>query len=192
VKVKGDEAGKGSQQGGWANWLQLVADTLRVPVGERRDEPFNVDGVSVWLKGETMSADEARQRGKEFSQTETEAVKWLYEPDSIPSLEAPKLDLPDLKPSVLRLSVTDLIEKDGQAKPKATVGEQTLLPQEAGFDCPLLPSAPNHFPDGRANQMDCADRRCGCQCRPCKGERFEKVRGKRSQIVSVAASPESI
>jgi ATP-dependent exoDNAse (exonuclease V) beta subunit len=130
---QGRRIGQRSQQGGWANWLQLVADTLRVPVGEKRDEPFNVDGVSVWLKGETMSADEARQRGKEFSQTETEAVKWLYEPDSIPSLEAPKLDLPDLKPSVLRLSVTDLVEKDGQAKPKATVGEQTLLPQEAGL-----------------------------------------------------------
>jgi len=130
---QGRRIGQRSQQGGWANWLQLVADTLQVPVGERRDEPFNVDGVSVWLKGETMSADEARRKGKEFSQTETEAVKWLHEPDSIPSLEAPKLDLPDLKPSVLRLSVTDLVEKDGQAKPKATVGEQTLLPQEAGL-----------------------------------------------------------
>jgi len=124
---------KQSQQSGWANWLQLVANTLQVPVGEKRDEPFNVDGVSVWLKGETMGADEARQRGKEFSQIETEAVKWLHEPDSIPSLEAPKFDLPDFKPSVLRLSVTDLIEKDLQASPKAFAGEQTLLPQEAGL-----------------------------------------------------------
>ncbi len=130
---QGKQSKQKSQQGGWANWLQLVADTLQVPVGEKRDEPFNVDGVSVWLKGETMSADEARQRGKEVSQTQTEAVKWLHKPESIPSLEAPKLDLPDLKPSVLRLSVTDLVEKDGQAKPKATIGEQTLLPQEAGL-----------------------------------------------------------
>jgi len=124
---------KQSQQNGWTNWLQLVADTLQVPVGEKRDEPFNVNGVSIWLKGETMSADEARQRGKEFSRIETEAVKWLHEPDSIPSLEAPKFDLPDLTPSVLRLSVTDLIEKDERTKWRATVGEQTLLPQEAGL-----------------------------------------------------------
>ena len=130
---QGKQSKQKSQQGGWANWLQLVADTLQVPVGEKRDEPFNVDGVSVWLKGETMSVDEARQRGKEFSQIETEAVKWLHEPESIPSLEAPKFDLPDLKPSVLRLSVTDLIEKDLQASPKAFAGEQTLLPQEVGL-----------------------------------------------------------
>jgi len=104
-----------------------------VPVGEKRDEPFNVDGVSVWLKGETMSVDEARQRGKEFSQIETEAVKWLHEPESIPSLETPKFDLPDLMPSVLRLSVTDLIEKDERAKPRTNFREQTLPPQEAGL-----------------------------------------------------------
>jgi ATP-dependent exoDNAse (exonuclease V) beta subunit len=133
VGTESEGKGKQSQQKGWANWLQLVADTLQVPVGEKWDEPFNVDGVSVWLKGETMSTDEARQRGKEFSQMETEAVKWLHEPDSIPSLEAPKFDLPDLKPSVLRLSVTDLVEKDEQVRPKATIGEQTLLPQEAGL-----------------------------------------------------------
>jgi len=133
VGTESEGKGKQSQQKGWANWLQLVADTLQVPVGEKWDEPFNVDGVSVWLKGETMSTDEARQRGKEFSQMETEAVKWLHEPDSIPSLEAPKFDLPDLTPSVLRLSVTDLIEKDEQVRPKATIGEQTLLPQEAGL-----------------------------------------------------------
>ncbi len=124
---------KQSQKGGWVNWLQLVADTLQVPLGEKRDEPFNVDSVSVWLKGETMSADEAHQRSKEFSQIETEAVKWLHEPNSIPSLEAPKFDLPELKPSVLRLSVTDLIEKGERTTLKAIVAEKTLLPQEAGL-----------------------------------------------------------
>ncbi|MFA0784993.1 UvrD-helicase domain-containing protein [Fervidibacter sacchari] len=133
VGTESEEQKKQSQQKGWANWLQLVADTLQVPVGEKRDEPFNVDGVSVWLKGETMSVDEARQRGKEFSQIETEAVKWLHEPESIPSLETPKFDLPDLMPSVLRLSVTDLIEKDERAKPRTNFREQTLPPQEAGL-----------------------------------------------------------
>lgn len=136
----GTESGKGKQQKSvserWENWLQLVADTLQVPIGEKLDKPLSVNGVAVWLKGRTVSEAELTEiarREREVELERIEAAKWLYDPKLIPNLEAPNFDLPPLKPTVLRLSVTNLIEKQQSSRASGRSRERALMPQEAGL-----------------------------------------------------------
>lgn len=128
-----------SEQGRWRNWLQLVADTLQVPIGEKRDEPIQVAGsIPVRLAGETIElADLSRKIGG-LDVADIEAVKWLKCPETIPSSdelpEPPNFDLHLAEPSVFRLSVTDLIESEPE--PQRTFPSHTLTelsPVEAGL-----------------------------------------------------------
>ncbi|MFN3422718.1 MAG: 3'-5' exonuclease, partial [Armatimonadota bacterium] len=122
----------------WESWLQLIADTLQVPIGKKQDEPFLVAGkIPVRLMGETVKADELPHKFGKTVIADVEAVKWLERPETIPDRlpEIPKLDLPVSEPSVLRLNVTDLIEREvepmasSQSLPTLT----KLSPQEVGL-----------------------------------------------------------
>jgi len=104
VGAIGDEKGKGSKNEGWQNWLQLVTDTLQVPVGSEQSVLTIANSVKVRLW-------DVRAGGKQVS-TERPTplgVQWLHEP--VPDLPSPSLDLPLAQPSVIRLSVTDLLPR---------------------------------------------------------------------------------
>ncbi|MFN4180073.1 MAG: 3'-5' exonuclease, partial [Armatimonadota bacterium] len=122
----------------WESWLQLIADTLQVPIGEKQDEPFLIAGkIPVCLMGETVKADELPHKFGKPMIADVEAVRWLERPETIPDRlpEIPKLDLPVSEPSVLRLNVTDLIEREvkliASSQPLQTLTK--LSPQEAGL-----------------------------------------------------------
>ncbi len=119
----------------WKNWLQLVADTLQVPIGKSQDEPFLIAGkIPIWLMGETVNETELPQKVGKPTVADIEAVKWLEHPETLPTVELPDLTLPSAKPSVLRLSVTDLIEFEPE--PLQTRSSPTLTklpPVEAGL-----------------------------------------------------------
>ncbi|MGQ9521024.1 MAG: UvrD-helicase domain-containing protein [Candidatus Fervidibacter sp.] len=139
--LTGTQSGEPKSRSGWGSWLQLVADTLQVPIGEKRAEPFRLhNGISVWLKGEVIDAsklgrkiEEARREIEEAAIVK-EAVKWLCDPNTIPSLTPPNLDLPPLKPARVVLSVTDLMER--KVRPvnmRPETGSSRLSPQEMGL-----------------------------------------------------------
>ncbi len=126
------------QERRWESWLQLIVDTLQIPIGEKQDEPFLIAGkIPVRLMGETVKTDELPHKFGKPMIADVEAVKWLERPETIPDKlpETPKLDLPISEPSVLRLHVTDLIE--GELKPMASSqplpASIKLSPQEAGL-----------------------------------------------------------
>lgn len=121
--LTGTQSKEFKARNGWESWLQLVADTLQVPIGEKHDQPFQLhNGISVWLKGEA----EKEETG--------EAVKWLCDPSTIPSLKPPNLDLPRLKPARVVLSVSDLMEREIRfVNMRPETGSSRLSPQEMGL-----------------------------------------------------------
>ncbi|MCX7642696.1 MAG: UvrD-helicase domain-containing protein [Armatimonadetes bacterium] len=122
----------------WGTWLQLVADTLQVPIGEKRDEPFPIAGkIPVLLMGETVKETDLPQKIGKPAVSDTEAAKWLEHPATIPKVELPEpidLDLPSREPSVLKLNVTDLVEFELEAMQTRSSPTLTeLSPIEAGL-----------------------------------------------------------
>lgn len=139
--LTGTQSEEPKSQNGWKSWLQLVADTLQVPIGEKRAEPFRLhNGISVWLKGEVIDASKLRQKVEEArlkieeAAVVKEAVRWLHDPSTIPSLTPPDMNLHPLKPERIVLSVTDLMERKVRPlnmSPKT--GSLSLSPQETGL-----------------------------------------------------------
>ncbi len=126
-----------NRDGSWSNWLQLIADTLQVPVGEERDEPFSIaNGISVWLKGKTVSEEQLKRQLERPPLDETMGSRWLQVPETIPDLPKLSLDLPMATPKVVRLSVTELLPKgmvEVVAVGLASVPTEGLTPTEMGL-----------------------------------------------------------
>ncbi len=138
TKSEGNPKKQMRQERRWESWLHLLVNTLQVPIGEKQDEPFPVAGkILVRLMGETIKAEELPHKFGKPVTADIEAVKWLEQPETIPDRlpEPPKLDLPVLEPSALRLNVTDLIEWEvkpiASSQPLQTLTK--LSPQEAGL-----------------------------------------------------------
>lgn len=131
--VDENKKGKGNSDGGWDNWLQLVSSVLQVPVGETRDEPIEIaDGVRVWLRGETVTADSLQRRWAVMAEAVGE--QWLQKPETIPAAERLNLDLPRLPAPVLTLSVTALEEMVTlKERPDAPTPLTVLPAREAGL-----------------------------------------------------------
>jgi ATP-dependent exoDNAse (exonuclease V) beta subunit len=104
VGAMGDEKGKGSKNEGWQNWLQLVVDTLQVPVRSEQSEFAIADGVRVRLWA-------TKAEGKEVPTVRPIplGVRWLEGCEPVPDLPYNSLDLPLAQLPVIRLSVTDLL-----------------------------------------------------------------------------------
>jgi len=121
VGAMGDEKGKGSKNEGWQNWLQLVVDTLQVPVGSEQSEFAIADGVKVRLWA-------AKAEGKEVPTVRSIplGVRWLEGYEPVPDLPHGSLDLPLAQFPVIRLSVTDLLtateaDRKGGDEPQAAL-----------------------------------------------------------------------
>ncbi|MCS7193090.1 MAG: UvrD-helicase domain-containing protein, partial [Armatimonadetes bacterium] len=109
----------------WQNWLQLVTDTL-FPTDEEQAQIADkkqieiADGVKIllWLDpaaaGEKVSMERQTPLG----------VRWIECVEPVPDLPFRKFDLPLAQPSVIRLSVTDLLWRDG------TETQQTLSKED--------------------------------------------------------------
>ncbi len=96
-----------SQNSGWKNWLELVIDTLQVPVGQGQKEIELADSVKVLLWDEPSVAGEKTK----MEQPTPLGVKWMEGKEPIPDLTSLKFDLPLGKPSVIRMNVSDLMPK---------------------------------------------------------------------------------
>ncbi len=122
----------------WENWAQLLIDTLQLPLSgtDGQEQCYQVnDQVAIKLTVAVLSPEELRRSRFATGQQPGEkplGLKWLNEPDSIPSLDAPSFDLPTQPLSVVRMGVTELLKEERQ-RVSVQRPEGVLSPQEIGL-----------------------------------------------------------
>ncbi|MCS7263770.1 MAG: PD-(D/E)XK nuclease family protein, partial [Armatimonadetes bacterium] len=111
----------------WQNWLQLITDTLfstdegQAQIADEKQKQIEIaDRVKIrlWLDpataGEKVSIESQTPLG----------VRWIEHVEPVPDLPFRKFDLPLAQPSVIRISVTDLLWRD------ETETQQTLSKED--------------------------------------------------------------
>jgi len=102
---KKGQSEQGEEKGSsWANWLQLVIDALQVPIGKTEFETADGVKVRLWSEPSTVTEKEPMKR------TTTIGARWLESSEPTPVLQSERtFDLPLGQPSVIRLSVSELL-----------------------------------------------------------------------------------
>lgn len=110
-----DEKGLKVKDGRWGNWLQLLVDTLSLPTESANGQTITVaDGVTVRFWNLTVdkganTQDFASLIAPPLPSTSIPAIAWLEGKESPPALALPDVRLPLTTPTVVRLSVSDLL-----------------------------------------------------------------------------------
>lgn len=130
-----------SKDGSWSNWLQLISDTLQVPVGKTTDE-FAIGDGRLKVCGEEVTQEKLQKQARRAAFEQTLGEKWLQQPETIPKLQKPDFDLPKLEPPVVRLSVTDLLLD------RFVVSCEAKEEWSSSIDGTKLPSIPDYEPSG--------------------------------------------
>jgi len=104
-----DEEGSRSEEGGWSNWLQMLVSALSLPVGNANDQTISVaDDLSVRLR--LMGEEDAEKESLVSSYARSKPpFTWLEGEEAPPDLPLPDVHLPLATPTVIRLSVSDLL-----------------------------------------------------------------------------------
>jgi len=132
-----DERRSQARDGRWSNWLQLLVDTLPLPTEDAGDQTIAVaDGVSVRLWSVTIGEGTGLESfaplppRPELS-APVPAIAWLEGKEAPPALSLPDVRLSLTTPTVLRLSVSDLLP--------ATFSPYALSPSQSPIPNPQSP-----------------------------------------------------
>ncbi|MFA0772672.1 MAG: hypothetical protein KEFWMYNX_000681 [Candidatus Fervidibacter sp.] len=110
-----DEKGQKTKDGKWSNWLQLLVDTLSLPNEDTNGQTLTIaDGVTVRFWNLTAGSGTATQGfepplAHSQSSKSIPAIAWLEGEEAPPELPSPDVRLPLATPTVIRLSVSDLL-----------------------------------------------------------------------------------
>jgi ATP-dependent helicase/nuclease subunit A len=121
-----DKEGSRSEEGGWSNWLQMLVSALSLPVGNANDQTISVaDDLSVRLRLTDEEDAERESLASSYAPSKP-PFTWLEGEEAPPDLPLPDVHLPLATPTVIRLSVSDLLPSM-EANGKGSGEEQVAL-----------------------------------------------------------------